>query len=451
MNLSVIKNFMSSGNERTIKAKKNILASLLLKGCSMMISFMLIPLTLGYLNTYEYGVWLVLSSFMQWIDFFDIGLGNGLRNKLSESLAKNDYEKGRIYVSTTFVSLFIIVLLLYLLFYLINFWIDWYQVLNVSPVIVSNLRTIILIVFGMMCLNFVFKTIIYVYYAKQISMMSNLVTFLTQVISFLAIYILTKTTSGQLWKVALAYSLTPVIILLVSYPVTFFYKFRELSPSLLYFRKGYLRDLIGLGFEFFLLKIGALLIFATSNVIISRTLSPEEVTPYNIALKYFSITTIAYSIITTPMWSAATEAYVKKDFIWLKKSSNSMLKIFLLISSISILMVIFSEPIYRIWVGEKVLIPYNLTILLALYSIFVNLSTCYSTYLFGMGKIRMQIWSTFVPGIIFVFIAPYLASLVGIQGVALALVLVNVPSMILNPIQFNILLSSSKHNKIWYK
>ena len=123
MNLSVIKNFMSRGNERTIKAKKNILASLLLKGCSMMVSFMLIPLTLGYLNTYEYGVWLVLSSFMQWIDFFDIGLGNGLRNKLSESLAKNDYEKGRIYVSTTFVSLFIIVLLLYLLFYLINFWI----------------------------------------------------------------------------------------------------------------------------------------------------------------------------------------------------------------------------------------------------------------------------------------------------------------------------------------
>lgn len=446
-----INQFFLKGSERTVKAKKNIAASLIIKGASMIISFILIPLTLGYLNSYEYGVWLTLSSFMQWIDFFDIGLGNGLRNKLSESLAENNIHKARVYVSTTFIALFAIVILVYSIFLIINCGIDWYSLLNVSSDLVDNLKGIIILVVGMMCLNFVLKTIVYVYYAKQISMMNNLISFLIQAFSLIAIVVLKMTTSGALWKVGVVYSITPVLILLLSYPITFSIKYKNLAPNYKLFQKKYLKELIGIGFEFFLLKIGALLTFATSNIILSRSVSPEAVTPYSIALKYYSVITILYSIVTTPMWSASTEAYVKHDFNWLKKSATSMLKVWGYLSVICIIMIIISEQVYDLWIGNKVTISYTLTSTMAIYAIFVNLSTCYSTFLFGLGKVRMQLFSTFIPGFLFIIFSPIMAKHLGVEGMALALALANVPSMILNPIQFNILLSPRKFNSIWYK
>ena len=204
-----LKQKLFGGSERSAKAKKNIYASLLLKGLTILVSLILIPMTLGYLTNYEYGVWLTLSSLLHWIDFFDIGLGNGLRNKLAESLAENNYKKSRIYVSTTFFSLTVIIGTFYLLFVFINIWIDWYKILNVSPDIVSNLKGIILLVSGMMCMNFVLKTISFVYYAKQVAMMNNIISFATQVFSLAIIFILTQVTNGELWKVATVYASSP--------------------------------------------------------------------------------------------------------------------------------------------------------------------------------------------------------------------------------------------------
>ena len=82
--------------------EKNVIASFVLNGGSILISFVLVPMTLGYLNEYEYGVWLTLNSILSWIYIFDIGLGNGLRNRLTEALARNDFKSAKIYVSTSF-------------------------------------------------------------------------------------------------------------------------------------------------------------------------------------------------------------------------------------------------------------------------------------------------------------------------------------------------------------
>lgn len=80
MNIIIkIQSLLNQGHERSIKAKKNILISLFLKGISILISLMIVPITLDYLNPAEYGVWLTLSSLLVWIGFFDIGLTSGLR------------------------------------------------------------------------------------------------------------------------------------------------------------------------------------------------------------------------------------------------------------------------------------------------------------------------------------------------------------------------------------
>ena len=83
----IIINFFTKGHERSIKAKKNIAASFVIKGLSIAISLVMVPMTIHYINPTQYGIWITLSSIIGWFSFFDIGFGNGLRNRFAESIA----------------------------------------------------------------------------------------------------------------------------------------------------------------------------------------------------------------------------------------------------------------------------------------------------------------------------------------------------------------------------
>ncbi|SFO74243.1 hypothetical protein SAMN04488519_11313 [Algoriphagus ornithinivorans] len=84
------------------QSKKNILALFFIKGYSIAVSLALIPLTLKLLNEFQYGIWITLFNVLSWISIFDIGIGNGLRNKFTEALAKNKIEEAGKYVSTAY-------------------------------------------------------------------------------------------------------------------------------------------------------------------------------------------------------------------------------------------------------------------------------------------------------------------------------------------------------------
>lgn len=66
---------------------KNIGINVILKPLTMLLSMIYIPVLLDYLGDEKYGVWATISAFVNWFSVFDIGIGNGMRNKLAESLA----------------------------------------------------------------------------------------------------------------------------------------------------------------------------------------------------------------------------------------------------------------------------------------------------------------------------------------------------------------------------
>ena len=70
--------------------KKNISILLLLKPLSMVLSYVYIPIVLNFLGEEKYGVWVTLLSIISWVNYFDIGIGNGVRNKVTECVAAND-------------------------------------------------------------------------------------------------------------------------------------------------------------------------------------------------------------------------------------------------------------------------------------------------------------------------------------------------------------------------
>jgi O-antigen/teichoic acid export membrane protein len=101
---------------RTSSIKKEIVYSFLVKIISVISGVLSVPLIIDFLDKEQYGIWLTLSSVFAWLSFFDVGIGNGMRNKLTEALAINDKKLAQEYVSTTFV-------LISLIFWRINYFI----------------------------------------------------------------------------------------------------------------------------------------------------------------------------------------------------------------------------------------------------------------------------------------------------------------------------------------
>jgi O-antigen/teichoic acid export membrane protein len=437
-----------SGDVRTIKARKNILGSFVVKGASILISLLLVPLTLNYLSPYEYGVWLTLSSILTWINYFDIGLANGLRNKLAETFATEDKSLGQIYVSTTFFLLTAIMTACFLLFLIFQPIINWSMILNVAPGMVEHLNSIIVIAFGFFCLSLIFKLTGIILIADQRPATNDLITLVGSALTLIIIYVLVRTSQGSLQKVILTFTAIPAFVLVATYPILFAKRYKYLSPTVQAVKLEYTKDLIGLGVQFFLMQISSIILFSSSNLIIAHLLGPEQVTPYNIVFKYFSFVTLLFNLIITPMWSATTEAYAKEDYAWIQNGLRSMLKIWGVSVVGVILMTLGGQFVYSLWIGHQIVIPFMLTLLMGAYTIIWLWSVCFSTFLFGIGKLRLQLVNITLVAVLFIPLAIFLTRLWGIYGIVLALTLSNLSGAILNPIQFRKILAG-KARGIW--
>jgi O-antigen/teichoic acid export membrane protein len=449
--MNLIEKFVNkffSGEIRSIRAKKNILASILIKGFSLIITFLLVPLTLHYLTAYEYGVWLTISSILTWISFFDIGLGNGLRNKLGEALSFGNNRLAQIYVSTTFFLMFSIMFSLFLIFLCVNPFIDWPKILNVDPESIQNINYIILIAFAFFCLTIIVKTTGFVFIADQKPAFNDFFNLLSNFLALLIIFILTHITDGSLFNVAIVFSASPAVIFLIIYPFAFYSRYKFLRPTLKSVKIIYTKGLLGIGIQFFIIQIAGLIIFTTTNIIISQLFGPQEVTSYNIAYKYFSIAIMVFNIILTPIWSATTDAYAKNDKSWISSSMNVILKVWVGTSIFTIIMIFGANIFYSLWVGPEVRIPICLSILMGFYSIILNWNFCFATFINGMGKIRLQLLNALITGILFIPTALILCKWLGIIGIILAMCLSQGFNLIIAPIQFHKLMSD-KAQGIW--
>ena len=103
------KRIMSDADERNLF--RNILLAFFVKGISLFVSLFSMPLYIKYFDdNAALGMWYTILSMLSWINLCDLGLGNGLRNRLTEALALGQNEKAKEYISATYVVLSKIIL-----------------------------------------------------------------------------------------------------------------------------------------------------------------------------------------------------------------------------------------------------------------------------------------------------------------------------------------------------
>jgi O-antigen/teichoic acid export membrane protein len=445
-----LKGLVTRGHDRSVNIKKNIIGLFIIRGGSIAISFILVPLTIRYVNPTQYGIWLTLSSIVAWFSFFDIGFGNGLRNKFAEAIAKGDTGLAKIYISTTYAILAIVISCMLVLFFCVNPFINWARILNAPPNMGQELTTLALIVFVFFCLQFVLQLITTVITANQRPAKASIFNFLGSLFSLVVIFILTKTTSGNLIYLGIALGITPVLVLAASSAWFYTHEYKTYAPSLKYVRFNYARDLMSLGIKFFFIQIAAIIFYQTDNIIIAQLFGPRQVTPYNIVYKYFSVVTMVLSIVMVPLWSAFTEAWVKKDMDWIKGTLRKLQIWWIVMSVGTSILVVCSDFVYRIWVGNEIKIPFAMSLVMAVYIIINAWNGIYSQFLNGVGKVRLQLLLAVIGSALNIPFAIFLAKNTGIYGVILATTIISLASAIFAPIQCKKIINN-KASGIWAK
>jgi O-antigen/teichoic acid export membrane protein len=418
--------------------------------CSIGIGLLLIPLVLHVISPAEYGVWLTISSFIGWFSFFDIGLGNGLRNKFAEAMAKNDLERARQFVSTTYAMMVMIICAISIIFFLVNIFVDWVVVFNASMTLSDDLTLLVPIVFGLFAVQFVVQLLSNVLLADQRPALNNFIGLLGSVFTLAGILLLDKYAMANLFSIGIVFTAAPLLILCIAHLILYHTRYKQVSPSIQSINMSYAKELTSLGFQFFIIQIAVLILFTTSNMIIVQYLGPTEVTTYNIALKYFGIINSVFILIATPFWSAITDAYHRNDIAWIRNSIRKLIQVWALFCIIVVVMLVGADYAYMLWIGDAVQIPFMVSVMLAIFITLTNWSSIFATFLNGTGKIRLQLYSALFVSIINIPLSIYLVEIYGLPGVILgSIVCVGIGS-IWAPIQYYKLINNTATG-LWAK
>lgn len=439
-------------NVRTKRLTKNILIMILIRGITMLISFLYVPLLLHSMNSVNYGIWLTLTSMVAWVAMFDIGLGNGLRNKLCEALANGDVKLGKSYVSTGYISIALFALLLLILFFIVSPFVSWTDILNAHSVNADDINILVTIVFISFGVQFALNLINSILYALQMPAFSSVILMIGQLLSYIVVLIcVTVFDINSLLFLGSAISVIPPIVSLVASLILFNTKYREIRPSISSFQKSYMKDILSVGIKFFLLQLITIVLYQTNNLIITHIVGNEAVVKYNVAYKYMHVLVMVFTIIVTPLWSATTDAYTRGDFDWIRSVSKKLNKITLMIFVLGIVMLCLSEVFYDFWLNDRtVKIDFTTTFILFIYAIAMVLYSKYGYILNGIGKLRVQMIATSILAVVYVPIAIAAGMYWGINGILSVFALNSIINYSWARIQYNKLINNTATG-IWAK
>ena len=446
-----IKNKLFLGSERTVQIKKNIMASSFLRIVSILISLLVVPATINYINSERYGIWLTLSSIIAWLSYFDFGFAHGFRNRFTEAVAKEEYDLARKYVSTTYAVLALIFATLMIVTSIANNHINWSGILNVDQGLNIELRTVFQIQIIFFCINIVAEVFSTMLTASQRPAVATAIKTAGNFMSLIAILILTHTTNGNLEYLAIAFSGVPCMLTIIVSIILFNKgRYKIYSPSIKKIDFSLTKSIVGMGGQFFLIMLCMLLIFQFTNIIISRELGPESVTLYNVTYKIFSTVEMGIMIVLTPIWSAYTDAYTRKDFAWMQRSSAKLERMGIVSFIALALLTILSPFIFNIWLGDDVNTSIGVSMAVAFFIFCKTMGAIYMYQINGTGKVRIQLITYCIIALFAIPFMIYCARQWGLVGIVVAPSIAFFTQFIICRIQLNKIINQTATG-IWNK
>lgn len=412
------------------KTERSGLVNMLIKPVSMMISLIYIPMLLAFLGDEKYGLWATLLSIINWINYFDVGIGNGLRNLLSKEIAAEKYNEAQKSVSTAYIILSLISCIVFAGLILSVFLFNWNKLLSTS----INIKPVLAISFTFICVNFVLALSNMLFHAIQHSEKVSVRGCIVHVINFAGLFIMSRMIEGSLIAMAILFGSSTMLIYIYS-TVYIFRKYKYLKPRLKFFDKMKIKQIGNVGIKFFAIQIFCLMLFTVDNLLITHYFGAETVTPFSIANKVFNTAYMLLAAFLIPYWSRSAAAFSQNDYVWVKNSIKKVAVICVIfICGYGALLFSF-KPIVAMWIGRELFYQPGLILVMCIFYSIYSILAVECQFINGSGFIDTQLIAYAVVGVVNIPFSIFLGVKLGMGPVGIRLattILISIEVIILS-------------------
>ena len=335
-----------------------------------------------------------MQSILLWILTFDLGVGNGVRNRLAEAIAKDDERKEKEIISSGYIVFGVMTIAVVIILAIIWPIVNWQKMLNTS-IHADVLSKVVFITLIGIVLQFFFKIVTSILMALRKNILVNSLAVITNILILL--YLLIHVNVEDEYKfelLAVVYSAATVLPLFMTTIYIFAFPLKHVRPSIKYWNKSIGKEVFQVGGAFFVIQLGLLLINSTNQFLINYLFGGTAVVEYTLYYRLYSTASMVFTLFTQPVWSEISIRYANNDMLWVRKIYHFMLLMAVLISAGCLIVTGGLQFVFNIWLGEGIRANRWIGLIYAVWSIvevFTYAGTCVAN---GMTKLKCQIYFT---------------------------------------------------------
>jgi O-antigen/teichoic acid export membrane protein len=441
---------MLSATTKYSQLNKNIILSASIKAFNILCVFIIVRRSVALLGVENYGIWTAIASLSMWVSLLDVGVGNGLRVELRRCFLNEQWTEARRLLNTAYIFIGTLSLVIIAAFLVIWFNVDWAALFNIKNYSVQNINILVLVTFIGLVLQLVFSLITPVLNANLHSGLENI--FLTISNAFILCYLTFSTPETiNLVQYAFLSAFLPVFAY-IGFSLFYFKKYLpQLMPDLKDTDFKAIKPIFLVSGKFFFMQISAVIMYEMTTFLLIRYFSPNEVTEYNIAYRYFNLFYIVFMTLLSPLWSLTTDAYLRGDVQWIigmiKKYATLLVFIFFAL----VVGYFIRDIAFKLWVKD-VVVSSKIAFYVAVYMAILSWNSLFLYVVTGAGKIHVQFVLAIINIILFLPMTHFFVKVLhwGIDGIFIGNMVILLFTSVFIPLQAYMLLKTNKKG-IWTK
>jgi O-antigen/teichoic acid export membrane protein len=365
----------------------NFLSSLL----GLLTLVVTVPLTLSYLGEERFGVWMTIGSLATLLSFLDLGIGNGLINRVARAKAEAAQPDLPSVISHGLLVLLAVGGTVGVLLFCLVQYLPIARLIKVTdPALIGEAETSILTFCVIFAASIPLGGLQKIFQGLQLAWIAHLVKALSALLSLLLVYFSAQQKAGIPVLLLATFGIQTFVFFALLYPLV-----REKKLCLPRFSAGELtqetKSLLNTGGLFLFLQIGYLVGWGSDPMIISSVLGAGEVTKLALVQRLFQFVLLPLSIINAPMWAAYADANARGDRDFISHALKRTLVRTAALAAVGCVGMIFLSPfIFRAWLRGNVEIPADLVMTYGLWIFIQCVFIPVSMLLNGLGVVKAQ-------------------------------------------------------------
>lgn len=387
------------------------------KFIALLTTLVSVPLTVKYLGTERFGMWMTISSLVSLIGFADFGLGSGLVSSIAHRQGKGDESGIAQIISSAFFMLLMIGACIMVAFCSVYHLIPWARIYSVSSELaIREAQPATLVFVACFCANLPLAVSQRVQMALREFWLANIWIALGNVFGLMGVIVVIRA-KGGLPLLTLAMYGAPVIATLLGAFVEFGIRRPLLRPRWSHVSLQMVPGILRTGITFFLLQIMTMLGLGSDNLIIAALSNASTVAPYAVMARYAQ-SLLVVNVFLQPLWPAYGEALGRGDHVWAKHVLGQASKWTLLIGGlIALVTALFGKAIVYYWIGHPFVLPSGLVYGFACMILVVCYSGVVAAFMNNEGLVHRQVNIYFTTVVVAIGLKIWFMQRWGISGI----------------------------------